>query len=137
MSMTLQPLSHIYSHSKTCAVIAMSGISGFDSFGVMLRHCMLGDLPVTLVKAACAPVIVLAQKEPRLGTFVLGDHPSLDVLSSLDYFVAMLCHCMLGDLSVTSFKSMCRRHPCSRRVVSWDFFLSESCYASVCWATYL
>jgi hypothetical protein len=126
--MTLQPLCHIHSHCKACVVVAVAGVSGLC---LLCRHCYVaGDSELFFT------IVALAQLELRLRHLV-GGHPSLDVLSSLDYFVAMLCHCMLGDLSVTSFKSMCRRHPCSRRVVSWDFFLSESCYASVCWATYL
>eukprot|EP00978_Attheya_sp_CCMP212_P015135 scaffold38937_cov44-Attheya_sp.AAC.1 len=104
MSITLQPLSHIHSHCKAYAVIAMSGVSRLDSFEVMLHHRMLGDLPVPLAKA-CA-IFTLAQKELRLRTFVLGDHPSPDILSSLDsMFGVMLCHHMLGDLPVTIAKA--------------------------------
>eukprot|EP00978_Attheya_sp_CCMP212_P036309 scaffold163631_cov31-Attheya_sp.AAC.2 len=69
--------------------------------------------------------------------FGRGDHPILDVLSSLDSFVVMLRLRMLGDLSATVCESMCHRHPCSMRAVSRDFFLSESYCISVCWVTYL
>eukprot|EP00978_Attheya_sp_CCMP212_P032963 scaffold130922_cov46-Attheya_sp.AAC.1 len=130
--MTLQPLSHIHSHCKACAVIAMAGDSGL--FFCRRRPCS--------IRAASQ-------------AFGRGDHPSLDVLSSLDSFVhshvappyvgRLICDFfrkhvpsspllkasgvlglfsfrlilrlrMLGDLPATVCESMCRRHPaCSKR----------------------